>query len=209
MTTADSPEEFSWLFLRMQSLLATVRKDIESTIEENLRPQVMFISRYLLRRFLVVLIASKEFCTHAEPFMGMAFAVYSCVFCEEKEHETAVADGLLEYFAVVEKELFMVESQALPGHCRGDFPEGDGALLIDLRLIETFVGQFDFSRYKFPDDQTKYNKIAMYLEPTFSEEFAKLKSTLFREVNFTGESSPIRSEFLDFFESLFQRSMID
>ena len=65
LTTVDNPEEFSWLFLRVQSLLVTVRKDIESTIEEDRRPQVMFICRYVLRRFLVVLIASKEFCTHA------------------------------------------------------------------------------------------------------------------------------------------------
>jgi len=84
MTTTDSPEDFSWLFLRVQSLLMTVRRDIESTIEEDLRPQVMFVSRYLIRKFLVVLIASKEFCTHAETLMSMAFAVYSCVFCEEK-----------------------------------------------------------------------------------------------------------------------------
>lgn len=169
----------------------------------------MFASRYILRRFLVMLIQSKEFCTNSDSFMGMAFAVYSCVFCEEKEHETAIAEGLLEYFIVVEKELFMVEGSALPDHCRADFPEAAGAVLIDIALIEAFANQFELSSYKLPDDQNAYNKVAMYLDASFSEEFAGVKAILFRELDFSSEQKPARSEFLDFFESLFQRSMID
>lgn len=88
---------------------------------------------------------------------------------------------------MVEKELFMVEGHALPEICLSEFPDSDGAVLIDLKLIEAYVGQFELNRYKLPDDQTSYNKIAMYLDPSFSEEFAALKATLFREVDFSGE----------------------
>jgi hypothetical protein len=102
----------------------------------------------------------------------------------------------------------LVDKKVIPTHVIARYPEA-GVVFIDLPLIEKFIARFDFNKYKL-EEPNVYNKVAMYLDPNFSGEFAQIKQKLFEEINcFEDKKDSDKSEFLDFFERLFENSIIE
>lgn len=60
-----------------------VRRDVEAIVEVSQRAEVAFVCRYIMRRFLEAVIEDEGSFSAG---VGLTFAVYSSLFCEESEH---------------------------------------------------------------------------------------------------------------------------
>jgi hypothetical protein len=100
-----SPKLFYEFYLRIQSLLHMVRRDVEAVVEASHRAEVAFVCRYIMRKLLEAVVEDE---TAAVAGVGLTFAVHSSLFCDDSEadqdQESVEEFQILEYFGFLEKE---------------------------------------------------------------------------------------------------------